>query len=303
MKKIIASSIIASALIAVPTFANEAKMEIMPISAPISVTSEIIEDTAVNKYETIIRNNKIQADGEYNNSHYYTTKIKAEDIVIPEELKDSAEKFYFLVEQGAQRYYFGAMKVQADAMEISEVSDEYNYKIVDFDDSKTEYIFNNEDLVKDFDEDTNKNVSITLMAELEDGKQVALSNGVYIYIASKENTLSNLVSQDEESSYYGYYNSSELENYLETMSEKMERSEYKTMLSKADSKISRALRENTKNKDEMLEKITRESHFSNYVSDYKSYNEVNKLMNGLNSAVKNQLQNIRAFDAIDKILK
>ncbi len=303
MKKIIASSIIASALIAVPTFANETKMEIMPISAPISVTSEIIEDTAVNKYETIIRNNKIQADAEYNNSHYYTTKIKAEDIVIPEELKDSAEKFYFLVEQGSQRYYFGAMKVQADAMEISEVSDEYNYKIVDFDASKTEYIFNNEDLVKDFDEDTNKNVSITLMAELEDGKQVALSNGVYIYIASKENTLSNLVSQEEESSYYGYYNSSELENYLETMSEKMERSEYKTMLSKADSKISRALRENTKNKDEMLEKITRESHFSNYVSDYKSYNEVNKLMNGLNSAVKNQLQNIRAFDAIDKILR
>ncbi|MGB2111377.1 MAG: hypothetical protein ACPHY8_06220, partial [Patescibacteria group bacterium] len=130
MKKIIASSIIASALIAVPTFANEAKMEIMPISAPISVTSEIIEDTAVNKYETIIRNNKIKADGEYNNSHYYTTKIKTEDIVIPEELKDSAEKFYFLVEQGAQRYYFGAMKAESDSMEISEVSDEYNYKIV-----------------------------------------------------------------------------------------------------------------------------------------------------------------------------
>ena len=303
MKKIIASSIIASALIAVPTFANEAKMEIMPISAPISVTSEIIEDTAVNKYETIIRNNKIQADGEYNNSHYYTTKIKTEDIVIPEELKDSAEKFYFLVEQGAQRYYFGAMKAESDSMEISEVSDEYNYKIVDFDDSKTEYIFNNEDLVKDFDEDTNKNVSITLMAELEDGKQISLSNAAYIYIASKENTLSNLVSQENESSYYGYYNSSELENYLETMSEKMERSEYKTMLSKADSKISRALRENTKNKDDFIEDISKESDFKYNVEKYKTYSEVNKLMNSLNSAVKNQLQNIRAFDAIDKILK
>jgi len=303
MKKIIASSIIASALIAVPTFANEAKMEIMPISSPISVTSEIIEDTAVNKYETIIRNNTIQADGEYNNSHYYTTKIKTEDIVIPEELKDSAEKFYFLVEQGAQRYYFGAMKAESDAMEISEVSDEYNYKIVDFDDSKTEYIFNNEDLVKDFDEDTNKNVSITLMAELEDGKQISLSNAAYIYIASKENTLSNLVSQENESSYYGYYNSSELENYLETMSEKMERSEYKTMLSKADSKISRALRENTKNKDDFIEDISKESDFKYNVEKYKTYSEVNKLMNSLNSAVKNQLQNIRAFDAIDAILK
>ncbi len=303
MKKIIASSIIASALIAVPTFANEVKMEIMPISDPIYVNSEIIEDTATNKYETIIRNNKIEADGEYNNSHYYTTKIKTQNIVIPEELKDSAEKFYFLVEEGSPRYYFGSMKMQADSMEISEVTEEYNYKIVDFDASKKEYIFNNEDLVKDFDEDTNKSVSITLIAELKDGKQVVLSNGSYINISSKENILSNLVSQENETSYYGYYNSSELENYLETMSEKMKRSEYKTMLSKADSKISRALRENTKNKDEMLEKITREAHFSNHISDYKSYSEVNKLMNGLNSAVKNQLQNIRAFDAIDKILK
>jgi len=303
MKKIIASSLVASALIAVPTFANEAKMEIMPISAPISITAEKIEDTAVGKYETIIRNNKIEADGEYNNSHYYTTKISTQDIVIPEELEDTAEKFYFLVEQGAQRFYFGAMEMKADSANITPVNDEYNYKIVDFDASKKEYIFNNKDLVKDFDEDKNTNVSITLVAQLENGKQISLSNAAYVYIGSKENVLSNLVSQEDETSYYGYYNSSELETYLEKMSESMTRSEYKTMLSKADSKITKALKENTNLKDDFIEDIDSESDFKYNVEKYKTYTEVNRLMNSLNSAVKNQLQNIRAFDAIDKILK
>lgn len=303
MKKIIASSLVASALIAVPTFANEAKMEIMPISAPISITAEKIEDTAVNKYETIIRNNKIEADNQYNSTHYYTTKITTKDIVVPEELKDSAEKIYFLVEQGAQRFYLGAMKAEADTMKISEVSDEYNYKIVDFNASKDEYIFNNEDLIKDFGDDKNSNVSITLVAELEDGKQISLSNSSYVYIGSKENVLSNLASQDDETSYYGYYNSSELEIYLEKMSEKMTRSEYKTMLAKADSKITKALKENTKQKDEFVKNIKTESDFKYNVEKYTTYTEVNRLMNSLNSAVKNQLQNIRAFDAIDKILK
>jgi hypothetical protein len=97
MKKLLASSIIASALIAVPTFAaEEAKIEIMPISAPIEVTT----DTAQDKYKTIIQNNNISSDYEYNNSHYFTSKITTTNIVIPKEIKDKAEKIYFLVEQG-----------------------------------------------------------------------------------------------------------------------------------------------------------------------------------------------------------
>lgn len=303
MKKIIVSSILTSALIALPTYADELKMEIMPISAPISITAEKIEDTAINKYETIIRNNKIEADYEYNNSHYYTTKISTHDIIIPEELEDTAEKFYFLVEQGTQRFYLGAMEMKADSANIAPVKDEYNYKIVDFDASKKEYIFNNKDLVKDFDEDKNTNVSITLVAQLENGKQVPLSNAEYVYIGSKESVLSNLVSQQDNTSYYGYYNSSELETYLEKMSESMTRSEYKTMLSKADSKITKALKENTNLKNDFIEDIDSEWDFKYNVEKYKTYTEVNRLMNSLNSAVKNQLQNIRAFDAIDKILK
>ena len=111
MKKLLASSIIASALIAVPTFADEAKMEIMPISAPISVTAEKIEDTAVNKYTTIIQNNKITSDYEYNNSHYFTSKLTTKNIVIPKEVKQEAEKIYFLVEQGREYPIYALDKV------------------------------------------------------------------------------------------------------------------------------------------------------------------------------------------------
>lgn len=301
MKKLLASSIIASALIAVPTFAaEEAKIEIMPISAPIEVTT----DTAQDKYKTIIQNNNISSDYEYNNSHYFSSKITTTNIVIPKEVKDKAEKIYFLVEQG-RNYPILALEKWAYAdLSVEDVKEEYNYKKVDFSENKTEYVFNNADLVEDFGEDKHHNFTITLVAEFEDEKQMPLSNSTYISIASKENILSYLSEKDNgETGYYRYYNASELETYLEKMSEKMTRSEYKNMLSKADSKIEKALRENTKNKDNILKKITKESHFGNYISDYQTYTEVSRLMSTLNTAVKNQLQNIRAFDAIDRILK
>jgi hypothetical protein len=110
-------------------------------------------------------------------------------------------------------------------------------------------------------------------------------------------------SKDKENSYFGYYNSNDLEIYLEEISQKMTRVEYKNLLSKADSKIDSAVKQNEKALDTILKSIKKDSDFSKYTSKYKNYSETRTLLSNLGSAVKNQLQNIRAFDAIDAILK
>ena len=45
-----------------------------------------------------------------------------------------------------------------------------------------------------------------------------------------------------------------------------------------------------------------ESDFETYVGDYAVYSETDNLLRVLLSAINNQLQNIRAFDAIELIL-
>jgi hypothetical protein len=53
----------------------------------------------------------------------------------------------------------------------------------------------------------------------------------------------------------------------------------------------------------MLNSIKKDWDFEKNISKYKNYSETRTLLSNLGSAVKNQLQNIRAFDAIDAILK
>jgi hypothetical protein len=72
-------------------------MEIMPISTEFTTSVEKTDLSDENKL--IIRNNKIESDYEYNNVNYYTSKIKAEDIVIPDDIKNKSNKIYFLVEE------------------------------------------------------------------------------------------------------------------------------------------------------------------------------------------------------------
>ena len=104
MKKIITGSLLGCVLFTSAAFADYEKP--MLISAPISVYSEEIIDDNMTESEVILRNNIIKADYEYNNSHYFTSKIKTDSIVIPKEIQDKATKIYFLVEQGSNRIYF-----------------------------------------------------------------------------------------------------------------------------------------------------------------------------------------------------
>jgi hypothetical protein len=122
----------------------------MLISAPIEIISENPVKDIIREHEVIIRNNIIKTDYQYNNSHYYTSKITTENIVIPTKIKEKAEKIYFLVEQGNNRIYYAKDSMEMSDESIEEVNDQYNYKIVNFTEGKKEYTFNNEDLVKEF---------------------------------------------------------------------------------------------------------------------------------------------------------
>jgi hypothetical protein len=66
-----------------------------------SLKSELYE-----KYSVIIRNNNLESDYEYNNVNYFNSKMKSEDIVVPDEVKNNSTRVYFLVEEGARMMYF-----------------------------------------------------------------------------------------------------------------------------------------------------------------------------------------------------
>jgi hypothetical protein len=148
MKKIITGSLLGCVLLTSGAFADYEKP--MLISAPIEITAEKTIKDIVREHEVIIRNNIIKSEYQYNNTHYYTSKITTESIVIPEKIQEAAEKIYFLVEQGRNSIYYAKDSLVMSDESIDTVKDEYNYKIVDFIPGKKEYIFNNEDLVKDF---------------------------------------------------------------------------------------------------------------------------------------------------------
>jgi phage-related protein len=83
----------------------------------------------------------------------------------------------------------------------------------------------------------------------------------------------------------------------------MERKKYKSMLTKAESRIKSALKSNNSSMDDLLDSVNYQSDFEKKLNKFQTHSETDQLLNILISAVKNQLQNIRAFDAIDTILR
>jgi len=302
MKKVIAFTLASTTLFATHTFAD-ATVKIMPISAPISIEeiSTALSDSLSQKYEVIIRNNKIIADDEYNNVHYFTKKIKTVDLVIPEEVTTKAKKIYFLVEEGSPIYYAKAVAMEAD-MTIDPVEKEYNYKVVSFTPGKIEYTFQSSDLVKDFSKNEYKNVTISLVAEFENNEKLILANAGYINIANKENILENLKSKNDESqSYFGYYDVASLETYLEKLGEKMARNDYKKVLQKADTQLKSLIGKNTQEKKKILDSITKESDFEWNVESYSLNSETGNLLSNVAGATRQQLQKLRSYELIDSI--
>jgi hypothetical protein len=273
MKKILIPALVISALFVSPSFATSQPISIMPVDMI------EIEKTTIDSSEIIIRNNILESDYKYNSTHYYTTKMNAKDIVIPKDIKEKAEKIYFLVEEGQSRIYYGKGMMLQDEASVEDVKKEYNYKTVAFKKGQTEYLFDNSDLVKEFGKDEYNNVQITLMAEMEDGKKMPVSNTAYVSMNDKKSVLNQLKRNDADKGFYfGYYNSDDLETYLEKMALKMTISEYNTMLKKADKKIKSSLEKNEKNMKTILASISKESDFKKYITDYKVYTETSSLL-------------------------
>jgi hypothetical protein len=150
MKKIIAGTLIGCALFTSGAYAAQDDIKPILISAPIEIISENPLKDLIRSHEIIIRNNILKSDYKYNNTHYYTTKITGDNIIVPADIQDKAKKIYFLIEEGQNRFYHMEDSMLKGASSIEEVKKEYNYKIVDFKSEQKEYIFNNKDLVKDF---------------------------------------------------------------------------------------------------------------------------------------------------------
>lgn len=310
MKKIMASSLVGCVLFTSGVFADE--INTMPwweVRSSIEVTSSVItQDTLVEKlfkkYEIVLRNNVIEGDYKYNSTHYYSSKVSAEDIVIPQEIQDAAKKIYFLIEQGQSRIYFIKDEAFGWGADFEEINTKYNYKTVEYKKSNGEYLFKNSDLLKDFSDDEYFNVQITLIAEFDDEVKMPISNTAYVSIAPKKEVLAQLSREKQwENSYFWYYNSGDLELYLEAISKKKTREEYKKMLQKADKTITSSKEKNDQKLKNMLAEIKSENDFQKQIDTYTLYSETEILLSNLMGAVKNQIQNIRAFDVIDSILK
>lgn len=256
------------------------------------------------KYDIILRNNNITPDYEYNNRTYFTTKIKTDNIVIPDEIMQKAKKIYFLVEEWyPMMLYKSEMSVTMDAVQADPVTKEYNYRKVDYVDGKAEYIFNNTDLVKDFWKDEYKSVNITLVAEISDTEKVYLSNMSYINIANKQAILDQLrMEKDPEwTMYFWYYDNQTLGDYLDKLWEKMSREDYKKALTNAWTKLKELIKKNEAVKTEMLNSITTEDDFEKNVDKYVLYTETNTLLRSISDATKGQLQKLRAYEVIDGV--
>lgn len=317
MKKIITWSLIGCVLFTSGVFASEAQLVKtesavftgggVAVSEPtLYTTGQAIESPTndlVKKYELIIRNNILESDYKYNGVNYYTSKILSKDIVVPTEIKDEAKRIYFLVEEWVNNVFYAEDSMWKGGGWVEDVKKEYNYKIVDFTENKEEYIFNNEDLVKDFWKDEFRNVQITLMADFSDTQRIPLSNTVYISISDKKNVLAKLKNEEDKNDiFYWYFNSDQIETYLKNISSKISRTEYKKILEKLESNIKTKNKLNEDGMKKILDLITKESDFKNNVTKYGNYIEIQNLLITVWSSVKNQLQNIKAFDTIDSIL-
>ncbi len=303
MKKVIALTLTSGLLLTGNVFADEA-VKVAPV-----VTTSTVQELPTNtteillqKYDTIIRNNKIVQDNDYNSKTYFTKKIKTEDLVIPAEIKEQAKKIYFLVEEGNNVFYAKWLALEADMMSIDTVEKEYNYKVVNFTEGKTEYTFNSADLLKDFSKDEYKNVTITLVAEFANGEKLNLANPAYVSIGNKENILETLKNEkDPDQSYFGYYDAGSLETYLEKLGDKMARNDYKAILTKSQTKLKSLISKNEASKKETLASIKKESDFADKVETYALYSETGNLLSNVANATKQQLQKIRSYELIDSV--
>ncbi len=318
MKKNIIIALWVTSLLSTQAFASDYTVipvaKLLDAAAPISTITNYKDNTLswttneelAQKYDVIIRNNNITWDNEYNSKNYYTSKLTAKDLVIPEEVQKNAKRIYFLVESYRNHYFFRwALKMEADAVTTTEVNKEYNYKTVDFTAGKAEYFFNNSDLVKDFEKDEYNTVNISLVADLNNGEKLYLSNSAYLTVWNKQRVLETLLNEKnkENTNYNSYFDTNTITQYLQKLGEKIWRDQYKTLLNNALTKIVTLNKQNETLKTNMLNSIKKESDFSQNLDKYSEYIETSNLSNSIMSGVSSEIQKIKSYDMIDNLFK
>lgn len=307
MKKLALITLTAWVLLSSQTFADNQNILLTTTKlTTIASTWAVLNlETLTQKYDVILRNNNISWDNEYNSKNYFTSKLKTTDLVIPDEIKLNSTRIYFLVEEWSPIMYFkSTMAEQADVANTAEVKKEYNYKTVDFVEWKSDYVFNNTDLVKDFSKDEYKSVSISLVADLKTWEKLNLTNSAYLTIWNKLRILDALLNEkNKDSNIQSYYDNQSIENYLEKMSEKLSRADYKKVLTNAQNKLKSLIKQNETIKNNILNSITKESDLSLNLDKYSNYQDTSSLLNSVFVATNNQIQKVKSYEIIDNVFK
>ena len=307
MKKLALITLTAWVLLSSQTFADNQNILLTTTKlTTIASTWAVLNlETLTQKYDVILRNNNISWDNEYNSKNYFTSKLKTADLVIPDEIKLNSTRIYFLVEEWSPIMYFkSTMAEQAYVVNTAEVKKEYNYKTVDFIEWKSDYVFNNTDLVKDFSKDEYKSVSISLVADLKTWEKLNLTNSAYLTIWNKLRILDALLNEkNKDSNIQSYYDNQSIENYLEKMSEKLSRADYKKVLTNAQTKLKSLIKQNETIKNNILNSITKESDLSSNIDKYSNYQDTSSLLNSVFVATNNQIQKVKSYEIIDNVFK
>jgi hypothetical protein len=93
---------------------------VIPVDPVENITESTVDsniEELFKKYEITLRNNKITPDTYYNESNYFTKKIKI-NIVIPDELKEELKSTFFTIEEYSYNKMY-SKEIMMDSVEES----------------------------------------------------------------------------------------------------------------------------------------------------------------------------------------
>ena len=180
------------------------KVSIMP-SIPVEIEKPQFEKQQYWKYGSILKNNVIKADYQYNNNNFYSKKLLI-NVSIPKELKKELNEVYLIL--GNQRndyniYYNQKIVSEAlsnkslEKVKEPDFSNVIKFKI-DKDNIPEEHVFKFSDIEDKITSNDKywKSFTVKIYWKLTDWKEISLSNNSYIRfnvnsIESKKNYLNN----------------------------------------------------------------------------------------------------------------
>lgn len=284
------------------TVAVDSKMSIMP--APLPPSTDNIW--------SVEKNNRIEEDYTYNNTHFYTKKIKIKVSIKDEELA-KYKKVYLVL---SQPNYWGPVYYKAEdstttTQEATINTDEINKYLIryDFKDKKipAEFLITIADIKDKLSSEYWDSLTPELYAELQDWteKRLTISNYSSIYLPTdteqnKYNHLSNLgYSQNLQVPYY--YGQSEKLNSIFTKLKEKNWVNYVTVLEKLEAKVTKLQSDIWVSKTSLVSKIQKESDFQLVVKPYFKLMSYESLYNIILEKIRQELQENMIDNNTDEI--